>query len=42
MINKTTFLLTSILLSVGVLHAQSFKQVKQMTYADSVRLVEIF
>ncbi len=42
MINKTAFLLTSILLSVGVLHAQIFKQVKQMAYNDSVRLFEIF
>jgi amidohydrolase len=42
MTNKTTSILTGLLLSVGVLHAQFAKQVKQMAYADSVRLVDIY
>jgi len=42
MTNKTTSILTGLLLSVGVLHAQVTKQVKQMAYSDSLRLVEIF
>lgn len=40
--HKAAALLTAILFTVGVLHAQSAKQLKQMAYADSVRLVEIF
>ena len=40
--HKATALLTAILFTVGVLHAQSAKQLKQMAYADSLRLVEIF
>jgi amidohydrolase len=43
MINKILTLLTITLLSIGTLQAQTTtKQVKQMAYADSVRLVEIF
>jgi amidohydrolase len=42
MINKTTLLFTIFLLTVGVLHAQTSKPVKQMAYADSVRLVDIY
>ena len=40
--HKAAALLTAILFTVGVLHAQSAKQLKQMAYADSLRLVEIF
>lgn len=42
MANKVSTLLTGILLSFGILHAQTSTQVKQMAYADSSRLVEIF
>ena len=40
--HKATAILTAILFTVGALHAQSGKQLKQMAYADSLRLVEIF
>jgi amidohydrolase len=42
MTNKTLVLLTVILLTVTTLQAQTNKQVKQMAYADSLRLVEIY
>jgi len=42
MANKVSILLTGILLSFGIVHAQTSTQVKQMAYADSSRLVEIF
>ena len=40
--NKITSLLTAIVLTVATINAQTAKQVKQMAYADSLRLVEIF
>lgn len=40
--NKISVLLTVLVLTVGTLNAQTIKQVKQMAYADSVRLVDIF
>lgn len=42
MTNKAIEFLTVILLTVTTLQAQTTKQVKQMAYADSLRLVEIF
>lgn len=42
MTNKITFVLVSLLVTVASLQAQTAKQVKQMAYADSVRLVSIF
>jgi len=42
MTNKISILLTAIILTVSTLQAQTNKQVKQMAYADSLRLVEIF
>ena len=39
---KATYFFTVILLMSSVLQAQPAKQVKQMAYADSLRLVEIF
>ena len=42
MTNKALVFLTVILLTVTILQAQTTKQVKQMAYADSLRLVEIF
>ena len=39
---KATYLFTVMLLMSSVLQAQPAKQVKQMAYADSLRLVEIF
>ncbi|MDP9229896.1 MAG: amidohydrolase [Bacteroidota bacterium] len=42
MTNKISVLLTVIILTVATLQAQTTKQVKQMAYADSLRLVEIF
>lgn len=42
MTNKALVFLTAILLTVTTLQAQTNKQVKQMAYADSLRLVEIF
>ena len=40
--NKVTLFLTAVLLIAGTLHAQQAKQIKQMSTADSSRLVEIF
>ena len=42
MTNKISSLLTAFILTVATLQAQTNKQVKQMAYADSLRLVEIF
>jgi hypothetical protein len=42
MTTKTLVFLTVLLLTVTSLQAQTTKQVKQLAYADSVRLVEIF
>jgi amidohydrolase len=42
MINRAFVILTVILLTTTIIQAQSTKQVKQMAYADSLRLVEIF
>ncbi len=42
MINRISIFLTISILAVATLHAQNAKQVKQMAYADSLRLVEIF
>lgn len=42
MTNKALIFLTATLLTVTTLQAQTTKQVKQMAYADSLRLVEIF
>lgn len=42
MIHKALLFLSLILLTVTTLQAQATKQVKQLAYADSVRLVEIF
>jgi hippurate hydrolase len=40
--NKASILLSTIVLTCISLHAQTYKQVKQMSVADSVRLVGIF
>jgi hippurate hydrolase len=40
--NKITSLLTAIVLTAATLNAQTTKQVKQMAYADSLRLVTIY
>ena len=41
--NKITSLLATLLFTAGTIHAQTTtKQLKQMAYADSLRLVEIF
>jgi amidohydrolase len=40
--NKIAVLFTTFILAVVTIHAQPHKQVKQMAYADSLRLVEIF
>ncbi len=40
--NKITSLLTAIALTAATLNAQTTKQVKQMAYADSLRLVAIY
>ena len=40
--NKATSILTAILFTAVTAHAQPNNQVKQMAYADSSRLVEIF
>jgi amidohydrolase len=42
MTNKILILLAVLMLTVATTKAQSTKQVKQMAYADSLRLVEIF
>lgn len=42
MTKKISIFLTAVLLTVATLQAQTTKQVKQMAYADSLRLVEIF
>jgi len=42
MTNKISVLLTTFILAFVTLHAQHTRQVKQMAYADSVRLVGIF
>lgn len=42
MTNRTLVFLTVFLLTFTALQAQTTKQVKQMAYADSLRLVEIF
>ena len=42
MTNKISSLLIVLILTVATLQAQTNKQVKQMAYADSLRLVEIF
>jgi amidohydrolase len=42
MAKKLSTILTAIILTVTTLHAQPVKQIKQMAYADSQRLVEIF
>jgi hippurate hydrolase len=42
MTKKLSAILTAIVLTVATLHAQPVKQVKQLAYADSLRLVEIF
>jgi len=42
MTNKTLVVLIVAILSITTLQAQTIKQVKQMAYADSLRLVEIF
>ena len=42
MTNKILVLQTIIILTISNLHAQTGRQVKQMAYADSSRLVEIF
>ena len=42
MTNKALVFLTLILLTVTTLQAQTAKQVKQMAYADSLRMVEIY
>ena len=42
MTNKISVLLIVIILTATTLRAQITRQVKQMAYADSLRLVEIF
>src|ERR1700680_490327 len=42
MIKKISVFLVISILAVATSHAQTTKQVKQMAYADSPRLVEIF
>jgi len=42
MINKTLVVLIVVILSITTLQAQTIKRVKQMAYADSLRLVEMF
>jgi hypothetical protein len=42
MTSKPLAFLTIIVLAVTTLQAQTSKQVKQMAYADSLRLVTIF
>jgi len=42
MINRISLLLTLSILAITTLQAQNAKQVRQMAYADSLRLVEIF
>src|SRR5437762_2945434 len=42
MTNKTSILLAGLMLTVATIQAQNRDQIKQMSYADSLRMVEIF
>ena len=42
MTNKTSILLAGLMLTVATMHAQNSDQIKRMSYADSLRMVEIF
>lgn len=42
MTNKTSILLAGLMLTIATIQAQNSDQIKQMAYADSLRMVEIF